>query len=64
MIDNDEFKIPGEYYAKPNNDINLDWMNDEDGYEETTGEVDTKYIKEKDDNELKLIKDFITNWYY
>ena len=27
MIDNDEFKIPGEYYAKSNN-INLDWMND------------------------------------
>ena len=26
MIDNDEFKIPGEYYAKPNNNINLDWM--------------------------------------
>ena len=22
MIDNDEFKIPGEYYAKPNNNIN------------------------------------------
>ena len=30
MIDNDEFKIPGEYYAKPNNNINLDWMNDKD----------------------------------
>ena len=24
MIDNDEFKIPGGYYAKPNNNINLD----------------------------------------
>ena len=23
MIDNDELKIPGEYYAKPNNNINL-----------------------------------------
>ena len=30
MIDNDEFKIPGEYYAKTNNNINLDWMNDKD----------------------------------
>ena len=28
MIDNDEFKINGEYYAKPNNNINLDWIND------------------------------------
>ena len=26
MIDNDEFRIPGEYYAKPNNNINLNWM--------------------------------------
>ena len=26
MIDNDEFKIPGEYYAKSNSNINLDWM--------------------------------------
>ena len=24
MIDNDEFVIPGEYYVKPNNNINLD----------------------------------------
>ena len=39
MIDNDEFKIPGEYYAKPNNNINLDWMNDKDGYEETAEEA-------------------------
>ena len=60
MIDNDEFKIPGEYYAKPNNNINLDWMNDKDGYEETTEEVDADYIKGKNDNELKLIKNFIT----
>ena len=28
MIGNDEFKIPGEYYAKPSNNINLDWIND------------------------------------
>ena len=28
MIDNDEFKIPGKYYAKQNNNVNLDWMND------------------------------------
>ena len=28
MIDNDEFKIPKKYYAEPNNNVNLDWMND------------------------------------
>ena len=60
MIDNDEFKIPGEYYAKPNNNINLDWVNDKDGYEETAEEADADYIKGKNDNELKLIKNFIT----
>ena len=60
MIDTDEFKIPGEYYAKPNNNINIDWINEKDGYEETAEEVDADYIKGKNDNELKLIKNFIT----
>ena len=32
MIDNDEFRIPGEYYAKPNNNIDLSWVNYPDGY--------------------------------
>ena len=60
MIDNDEFKIPGEFYAKPNNNVDLDWMNDKIRYEETAEEADTDYIKGNNDNELKLIKDFIT----
>ena len=60
MIDNDEFKIPGDYYARPNNNVDLDWMNDKIGYEETAEEADTDYMKGNNDNELKLIKDFIT----
>ena len=60
MINNDEFKIPGEYYAKPNNNINLDWMIDKDGYKETAEEADADYMKGNNDNELKLIKDFVT----
>ena len=60
MIDNDEFKIPGEYYAKPNNNINLDWVNDKDGYEETAEEVGADYMKGKNDNELELIKNFLS----
>ena len=59
MIDNNEFVIPGEYNIKPNNNIDLDWMIDKDGYEETAEEVDSDYMKGKNDNELKLIKDFI-----
>ena len=31
MIDNDEFKIPKKYYAGPNNNINLNWVNDKIG---------------------------------
>ena len=57
MIDNDEFKIPKKYYAGPNNNVNLDWMNDKIRYEETAEEADANYMK---GNELKLIKDFIT----
>ena len=58
MIDNNEFVTPGEYNAKPNNNIDLDCMIDKDGYEEIAAEADTYYMKGK--NELKLIKDFIT----
>ena len=60
MIGNDEFKIPKKYYAGPNNNINLDWMNDKIGFEETAEEADSVYMKGKNDNELKLIKDLIT----
>ena len=60
MIDNNEFVIPGEYNAKRNNNIDLDWMIDKDGYEEIAEEEDAYYMKGKNDNELKLIKDFIT----
>ena len=59
MIDNDEFKIPGEYYAKSNN-INLDWINDKNRYKQTAEEAGADYMKGNNDNELILIKDFIT----
>ena len=60
MIDNDKFKIPKKYYAGPNNNVDLDWMNDKIRYDETAEEADSVYMKGKNDNELKLIKDFIT----
>ena len=60
MIDNDEFKIPKKYYAGPNNNVDLDWINDKIGYEETAEEADAGYMKGNIDSELKLIKDFIT----
>ena len=59
MIDN-EFKIPQKYYAGRNNNVNLDWMNDKIGYAETAEEADSVYMKKNNDNELKLIEDFLT----
>ena len=60
MIDNDEFEIPGEYYAKPNKNVDLDWMNDKNGFEGTAERMEKYYVEEENNNELKLIKDFIT----
>ena len=60
MIINNEFIIPEEYIFKPNNNVALDWMIDKDGFEETAVEAGKYYMKGKNDNELKLIKDFIT----
>ena len=59
MINNDEFRIPGEYYAKPNNNIDLSWVIDKDGYEEIAEEAGAYHMKGKNNNELKLVKKFI-----
>ena len=34
MIDHDELKIPEKYYPGPNNNVDLDWINDKIRYEE------------------------------
>ena len=47
MIDNNEFKISGEYNAKPNYNIDLDWMIDKDVHEETAEEAGSDYMKGK-----------------
>ena len=60
MIINNEFIIPEEYIFKPNNNVYLDWMINKNGFEETAEEAKKYYMKGKNDNELKLIKDFIT----
>ena len=60
LIDDDNFRIPGRYYAKPLSNIDLSWINDIKGYKQNTEEPDTDYMKGNNDNELKLIKDFIS----
>ena len=39
LINDDNFRIPGEYYAKPLSNIDLSWINGIEGYEETAGEA-------------------------
>ena len=60
VIINNEFIIPEEYIFKPNNNVDLDWMINKNGFEETAVEAGKYYMKGKNDNELKLFKDFIT----
>ena len=60
LINDDYFRILGEYYAKANNNINLDWINHKDGYIQTAEETGADYMKGKNDNELELIKNSIT----
>ena len=59
LIDDDNFRIPGRYYAKPLSNIDLSWINDIEGYKYRAKEADVEYMNEINDNELKLIKDFI-----
>ena len=52
-------KFLKKYYAGPNNNVDLDWMNDKIRYEERAEEADSVYMKGNNNNQLKLIKDFI-----
>ena len=60
MIINNEFIIPEEYIFKPNNNVDLDWMINKNGFEETAEDARKYYMKGKNDNKSKLIKDFMT----
>ena len=60
IVINNEFIIPEEYIFKTNNNVDLDWMINKDGFEETAVEAGKYYMKGKNDNELKLIKGLIT----
>ena len=50
LINDNNFRIPGKYYAKPIANINLDLMIDKNGYKQTAEEAGADYIKEKNDN--------------
>ena len=39
MIENNDFIIPENYIFKPNNNVDLDWINNKDGFEEKAEEA-------------------------
>ena len=45
LIDDDNFRIPGKYYAKPVSNIDLSWINDIEGYKCRAREVGAEYMK-------------------
>ena len=60
LIDNDNLRIPGKYYAKPLNNTNLSWIKNKDEYKPVADDADKDYVKGNNDKELKIIKGFIT----
>ena len=60
LIDNDNLRTPGQYYAKPSDNTNLSWIKNKDEYEHVADDAGGDYVKGNNDKELKIIKDFIT----
>ena len=60
LIDNDNLRIPGQYYGKPLDNTNLSWIKNKDEYEHVAEDAGSDYVKGNNDKELKTIKDFIT----
>ena len=60
LIDNDNLRIPEQYYAKSLNNTNLSWIKNKDEYKHIADEAGSDYMKGNNDKELKIIKDFIT----
>ena len=60
LIDNDNLRIPGKYYAKPLDNTNLSWIKNKNEYEHVADDAGSDYVKGNNDKELKIIKDFIT----
>ena len=60
LINNDNLRIPGQYYAKPLDNTNLSWIKNKDEYEHVADDAGGDYAKGNNDKELKIIKDFIT----
>ena len=60
LIDNDNLRIPGQYYAKPLDNTNLSWIKNKNEYQRVADDAGSDYVKGNNDKELKIINDFIT----
>ena len=60
LINNDNLRIPGQYYAKPLDNTNLSWIKNKNEYEHVADDAGSDYVKGNNDKELKIIKYFIT----
>ena len=59
LTNNDNLRIPGQYYAKPLDNTNLSWIKNKGEYKHIADEAGSDYMKRNNDKELKVIKDFI-----
>ena len=60
LINNDNLRIPGQYYAKPLDNTNLSWIKNKNEYEHVADDAGSDYVKGNNDKYLKIIKYFIT----
>ena len=60
LINNDNLRIPKQYYTKPLHNTTLSWIKNKDEYERVAEEAGSDYVKGNNDKELKIIIDLIS----
>ena len=53
LINNDNLRIPGQYYAKPLDNISLSWIKNKDEYERVADDAGSDYVKGNNDKKIK-----------
>ena len=60
LINNNNLRITGQYYAKPLDNTNSSWIKNKNEYKHVADDAVSDYVKGNNDKELKIVKDFIT----
>ena len=60
LINNNNLRITGQYYAKPLDNTNSSWIKNKNEYKHVADDAVNDYVKGNNDKELKIVKDFIT----